>query len=95
MSGAHSCEFDGKYAVALEWSQWLRRHVQSPDSQLDRAERATRQAAESAKRGAADAPPASCVAMPPLDLTLGLARPTRIVICCSLYLAGHELSENG
>ena len=51
--------------------------------------------ADAAKRAGLEAPPAPSVAMALLDLTLGLERPARILICGSLYLAGHVLSENG
>ncbi|MFN4281682.1 MAG: bifunctional folylpolyglutamate synthase/dihydrofolate synthase [Alphaproteobacteria bacterium] len=50
---------------------------------------------EAAKRAGLDAPPAPSLPLALLDLTLGLERPARILICGSLYLAGHVLSENG
>jgi dihydrofolate synthase/folylpolyglutamate synthase len=54
-----------------------------------------KETSEAAKRAGLDAPPAPSLALALLDLTLGLERPARILICGSLYLAGHVLSENG
>jgi dihydrofolate synthase/folylpolyglutamate synthase len=50
---------------------------------------------EAAKRAGLDAPASPSVAAAIGDLAQTITGPARILICGSLYLAGHVLSENG